>query len=266
MKVQLVLPMFLSQVAIVVCLVSVSASASDAFLPSTTYISTTTSTTGQVAGRNGRLHHPTTSPLFASISKSKSQVVSAASDYVYQEADVRLYQSSTAYDPTSTTSPTRTHFEQCEKKKNNNKKEKLVQAVQQLALSPLLRSMASATLFVGMNMMLQRFFKAASISFPSSLAGCMILSTGLLVTPNHEQVYDILSPGAKLLQKFLMVFLVPNLIVLPLCDGCGSITEVRNEIAKELPAISFCVLLSNKSRMTHSRIVLVFVSRSFLIN
>ena len=93
--------------------------------------------------------------------------------------------------------------------------------------APLTKAIFSSALFVFTDMLIKKLFKLKGISFPSSLAGCCLLAATLLSTPAHEKLYKILNPGAKLMQKFMMIFLVPNLIVLPLCGGTYSAAEVR---------------------------------------
>lgn len=92
--------------------------------------------------------------------------------------------------------------------------------------APLTKAIFSSALFVFTDMLIKKMFKMKGISFPSSLAGCCLLAATLLSTPVHEKLYQILNPGAKLMQKFMMVFLVPNLIVLPLCGGNYSVAEM----------------------------------------
>ena len=98
--------------------------------------------------------------------------------------------------------------------------------IQSLAGAPLTKAILSSTLFVFTDMLIKNIFKAKGVSFPSSLAGCCVLAATLLASPFHERLYRILNPGAKLMQKFMMIFLVPNLIVLPLCGGSYSALEV----------------------------------------
>lgn len=93
--------------------------------------------------------------------------------------------------------------------------------------NPMVQSLSSVILFICIDVTVKSIFRARQVAFPSSLAGCCAMAATLLVNPYHDRMYKVLSPGAKLLQKFLMVFLVPNLIVLPLCGGCGSVAEVR---------------------------------------
>ena len=98
--------------------------------------------------------------------------------------------------------------------------------LQDLASAPLTKAVLSSTLFVFTDMLIKNLFKAKGISFPSSLAGCCVMAATLLASPFHEKLYRILNPGAKLMQKFMMIFLVPNLVVLPLCGGNYSALEV----------------------------------------
>ena len=92
---------------------------------------------------------------------------------------------------------------------------------------PLTKAVASSSLFVMTDIVIKLLFQRQGITFPSSLAGCCVLSLTLLSAPFHHGLYRLLAPGAKLMQKFMMIFLVPNLIVLPLCGGSYSVTEVR---------------------------------------
>mmetsp|Transcript_10761 Transcript_10761/g.25641 ORF Transcript_10761/g.25641 Transcript_10761/m.25641 type:complete len:565 (+) Transcript_10761:201-1895(+) len=205
---------------IVGCLVS--ASSSEAFLPSSSthgLVNHARAAAAQSSSSSVAATTPRSSSASTATSTSSPSSPTSASGYVYQEADVRLYQSSTTFDSSSSSMSSSSAV-------SGPSTEPIQQKLQNIAQKPLVQAVASSSLFVMMNMIIQQFFRSQSITFPSSLAGCMALATSLLVTPNHASIYKVLSPGAKLLQKFLMVFLVPNLIVLPLCDGCGSITEV----------------------------------------
>jgi len=97
---------------------------------------------------------------------------------------------------------------------------------QNVASAPLTKAILSSTIFVFTDLLIKRLFNANGISFPSSLAGCCFTAAALLASPFHERLYRILNPGAKLMQKFMMIFLVPNLVVLPLCEGSYSALEV----------------------------------------
>mmetsp|Transcript_3695 Transcript_3695/g.8196 ORF Transcript_3695/g.8196 Transcript_3695/m.8196 type:complete len:529 (-) Transcript_3695:109-1695(-) len=71
-----------------------------------------------------------------------------------------------------------------------------------------------------------------SIPFPSSLAGCGALFSGMLLLnvasggTLGENLFKFLNPGAVLLAKWLPVFFVPSLITLPLASGLGNAWEV----------------------------------------
>jgi hypothetical protein len=75
-------------------------------------------------------------------------------------------------------------------------------------------------------------FVKADIAFPAQLAGCIILFFALLVADlvvpglGHN-TYVSLLPGTALLTKWLPVFFVPGLAMLPLAPNVGSGLEVR---------------------------------------
>mmetsp|Transcript_36838 Transcript_36838/g.41147 ORF Transcript_36838/g.41147 Transcript_36838/m.41147 type:complete len:546 (-) Transcript_36838:113-1750(-) len=129
-----------------------------------------------------------------------------------------------------------------------------VNIVQSLASKPLTKAILSSTLFVLTDMIIKTIFKAKSISFPSSLAGCCFLAATLLTTPFHETLYRVLNPGAKLMQKFMMIFLVPNLIILPLCGGSYSVMEMSKIMGIILGGFLFSLLSTCYSVMAVSKI------------
>ncbi len=94
------------------------------------------------------------------------------------------------------------------------------------------QSIASTLLLVTIDVALRRYFQSAGISFPSSLAGCGILFSSLIILSAinaswGDGVYGLFSPGAALLAKWLAVFFVPSLVTLPLAQSLGSSVEVR---------------------------------------
>jgi len=114
--------------------------------------------------------------------------------------------------------------------------------LQSVASAPLTKAVLSSTLFVFTDLIIKNIFKAKGISFPSSLAGCCFLAGTLLASPFHQKLYRILNPGAKLMQKFMMIFLVPNLIILPLCEGSYSALEMAKIITIILGGFLFSLL------------------------
>ena len=91
------------------------------------------------------------------------------------------------------------------------------------------KAIVSASLFVLFDVLFRKLFVRLNLSFPSSLAGCALLFTFLLVLPERlsESVFALLEPGALLIgAKWLPVFFVPSLVTLPLTDPLGSTAEL----------------------------------------
>ena len=71
----------------------------------------------------------------------------------------------------------------------------------------------------------------AQIQFPGQLGACLVLFVGLclldLVSPcTAAAVFDALTPGATLLAKWLPVFFVPGLALLPLSKSIPGTVDV----------------------------------------
>jgi putative effector of murein hydrolase LrgA (UPF0299 family) len=88
-------------------------------------------------------------------------------------------------------------------------------------------SIISASALVVLDIAFRRLFQRLAISFPSSLGGCCALFLTLLTLPFGQDLFNVLSPGAALLAKWLPVFFVPSLITLPLVGSVGSAAEVN---------------------------------------
>jgi hypothetical protein len=72
---------------------------------------------------------------------------------------------------------------------------------------------------------------AAKIEFPGQLAACIVLFSSLLlietVSPSTANgIFNALTPGSALLAKWLPVFFVPGLVLLPLSKSIGGSMEV----------------------------------------
>lgn len=85
-------------------------------------------------------------------------------------------------------------------------------------------------------------FVANGIAFPAQLAGCLVLffsllAADLLVPGLGGRAFVALGPGTALLTKWLPVFFVPGLAMLPLAPSVGSGVEVR-ERERELFALA----------------------------
>ena len=88
-----------------------------------------------------------------------------------------------------------------------------------------LQTTLSLAAFIGLDAALRQLFKTKAIAFPSSLAGMLGLLTLLLAaapeagSPTPPLLYRALKPGTDLLTKWLAVFFVPSLVLLPLSAG-----------------------------------------------
>lgn len=97
---------------------------------------------------------------------------------------------------------------------------------------------------------LRRAFAAKAIAFPSSLAGFFLTFTVLttlqsLHPPSAQRLFRSAQPGCAFLAKWLAVFFVPNLVLLPLVITMGSADLARLGalvlcgIATSLPLAAF---------------------------
>jgi len=93
-----------------------------------------------------------------------------------------------------------------------------------------------ALAFVLLDVFFRKVFKANNVGFPSQLGGFGILFGVLLlselVSPGKgDMLFKVLSPGAGLLAKWLPVFFVPGLAMIPLAPSMGSGFEVVKVLA-----------------------------------
>jgi hypothetical protein len=76
-----------------------------------------------------------------------------------------------------------------------------------------------------------KFFVQAGVKFPAQLGGCGLLFAFLVIAEAAvpgvgNSIYEYLTPGTTLLTKWLPVFFVPGLAMLPLAPSVGSGLEV----------------------------------------
>ena len=93
------------------------------------------------------------------------------------------------------------------------------------------KQITGAAYFIIMDIVLRKLFAKYEIPFPSQLGGCCILFALMvvaeLIRPGFgDAAFDVLSPGAAILAKWLPVFFVPGLAMLPLAPSMGSPFEV----------------------------------------
>jgi len=107
----------------------------------------------------------------------------------------------------------------------------------------------ATTILIFLDMKFRSTFLKYSIPFPSSLAGCGTLFASMLLLDavSDEKwgagLYKALNPGAMLLAKWLPVFFVPSLVLLPLASGLGDAFEVRFTLSLLSPIVYVIVLL-----------------------
>jgi hypothetical protein len=84
--------------------------------------------------------------------------------------------------------------------------------------------------FIIIELALRKIFQDNGISFPAQLAGCVLLFVSLIVaqilSPGlGDSISDKLTPGATFLAKWMGVFFVPGLVMLPLAPAPNSSLE-----------------------------------------
>jgi uncharacterized BrkB/YihY/UPF0761 family membrane protein len=88
-------------------------------------------------------------------------------------------------------------------------------------------AVAGSLVMAGIEQAVKKVFVSNGITFPAQLASCLILLTTMLVSGSAGQsVYELLTPATQLLTKWLPVFFVPGLVMLPLAPSVGSGIEV----------------------------------------
>jgi hypothetical protein len=91
----------------------------------------------------------------------------------------------------------------------------------------------SALGLFAINFAVTKIFAAYNVGFPAMLGGCIILFVSLLLADGiksglGQDIFEWLSPGAALLAKWLPVFFVPGLAMLPRAPSLGSGLDVRS--------------------------------------
>jgi hypothetical protein len=101
-----------------------------------------------------------------------------------------------------------------------------------IAAPTLQTALSGAVLMALLEQSVKTFFKKQEISFPAPLASCLLLLVFLLLLEPLNAgmaaaLSNSLAPGAALLAKWLPVFFVPGLAMLPLAPSVGGPAEVR---------------------------------------
>lgn len=101
------------------------------------------------------------------------------------------------------------------------------------ALSNPPNQVVSALGLFAINFAVTKTFAAYNVGFPAMLGGCIILFVSLLLADGiksglGQDIFEWLTPGAALLAKWLPVFFVPGLAMLPRAPSLGSGLDVRS--------------------------------------
>jgi len=103
-----------------------------------------------------------------------------------------------------------------------------------------------------------KFFVQAGVKFPAQLGGCGLLFAFLVIAEAAvpgvgNSIYEYLTPGTTLLTKWLPVFFVPGLAMLPLAPSVGSGLEIAKVLlvtclglVYTLYSVAFSVLFLRK--------------------
>eukprot|EP00594_Rhizosolenia_setigera_P015675 CAMPEP_0178964106 /NCGR_PEP_ID=MMETSP0789-20121207/15451_1 /TAXON_ID=3005 /ORGANISM="Rhizosolenia setigera, Strain CCMP 1694" /LENGTH=557 /DNA_ID=CAMNT_0020648761 /DNA_START=23 /DNA_END=1696 /DNA_ORIENTATION=- len=121
-----------------------------------------------------------------------------------------------------------------------------------VAVSSILKPVASTSVIVIADVLLRKLFKKASISFPSSLSGCLGLFAMLLVTSAvkpkvADDINAYLKPGVNFLVKWLPVMFVPSLVLLPTAPSFGSALELAKVAVVIVGGFYFSLLTTSWS-------------------
>ncbi|KAG7343897.1 LrgB family protein [Nitzschia inconspicua] len=116
-----------------------------------------------------------------------------------------------------------------------NKKKAVKKAVAKKATVPTssghVEAIVGSLAMVALEQGVKKVFAKYGLKFPTSLGGCVVLFFGLLmmdfvVPGSGKSLYEALGPATALLTKWLPVFFVPGLAMLPLAPSVGSGLEV----------------------------------------
>lgn len=99
------------------------------------------------------------------------------------------------------------------------------------------KAVSGAATFLLMDTVVRKSFRANKIAIPPQLGGCIILFATMLLSETilpgmGDRIFKALAPGAALLTKWLPVFFVPGLAMLPLAPSIGNTLDVRSRGAE----------------------------------
>lgn len=127
-------------------------------------------------------------------------------------------------------------------------------------LSTTQKEVAGVAVLIAFQKAVAEIFKATNVKFPAMLGACMslfaiLLGTEALSPSLAQSIFDGLTPGANLLAKWLPMFFVPALTLLPLSPPIGNASEVGKVLVTvvvgwvySLITTAFCVLALRKAQ------------------
>lgn len=124
---------------------------------------------------------------------------------------------------------------------------------------------AGSVVFALIEIGVKKSLAAANLKFPAQLGGCIFLFASLLLTEavnpaTANSIFSALTPGAGLLSKWLPVFFVPGLVMLPLSPSIGSGWEVRHVILVDTLVDSLLALISRTDQSVNlTKLCFVFL-------
>lgn len=119
----------------------------------------------------------------------------------------------------------------------------------------LLHLVVSLGLILAMDKFLKQAFVAAAIKFPSALFGMfcifsVLIILDLIVPPAATALMNFFEPALLFIQRWLPLFYVPSLVVLPL-----SVKDIPPasgiKILLIIGSCTFCLLLGTELHFTH---------------
>jgi putative effector of murein hydrolase len=97
--------------------------------------------------------------------------------------------------------------------------------------APKAKEITGVAIFVLIEVVFRKIFQVNGIRFPAQLGGCVSLFAFMILAQmlspgSGDAICNVLSPGAGLLGKWMGVFFVPGLTMLPLAPSIGSPFEI----------------------------------------
>ena len=119
----------------------------------------------------------------------------------------------------------------------------------------LTQSLVGVGFLAAIEYVMKQVLKANKIDFPPMLAGCVALFTFLLLwdmvisSASAQSMAEYLAPGAALLAKWLPMFFVPGLALLPLAPSVGGNLELFKVVMVAVVGLIYSILTVGATAM-----------------